>query len=206
MPFSFSLQPTRLVMRPDACFYCGLEPENDERTLNYHFGIRYCSEHKTWAKRDSNAYLHETGYVKLHDALAHPALSPFLALLRAPTTIQRSNGAWETGWRLSTPREDPDEFSTLQREDGVWYIPMENVEKTIIKNVRLPILFDRRNEHLASSSLDEVRQLLDAGVYAADYAAVLALPPPHAIEETPGVQPLLVDGVLVRAFVPPVVS
>jgi hypothetical protein len=203
MPFSFSLQPTRLVMRPDACFYCGVEPENDERTLEYHFGIRYCREHKTWAKRDSNAYLHETGYVKLRDALAHPELSLFLTLLKSPTTIQRSNGAWEAGWTLATPKEDLDSFPTLQKEDGVWHIPMENADKAIVQKVRLSILFDSRTEHLASSSLDEVCRLLDAGVYAADFAAVLALPPPHAIEETPGIQHVLHDGVLVRAFVPP---
>jgi hypothetical protein len=203
MPFSFSLQPTRLVMRPEACFYCGVEPENDERTLDYHFGIRYCREHKTWAKRDSNAYLHETGYVKLQDALAHPALSPFLARLKSPTTIQRSNGAWEAGWTLATPKEDLDSFPTLQKEDGVWHIPMENADKAMVKRVRLPILFDGRNEHLASSDADAIRRLLDTGVYAADFAAVLALPPSHPMEETPGVQHVLLNGAPVRAFIPP---
>ena len=192
-------------MRPEACFYCGVEPENDERTLDYHFGIRYCGEHKTWAKRDSNAYLHETGYVKLRDALAHPELSSFLTLLKSPTTIRRSNGTWETGWTLATPSEERDQFPTLQKEDGVWHIPMENADKAIMKKVRLPILFDSRNEHLASPHADAeaVRRLLDAGVYAADYAAVLSLPPSHPMEETPGVEHVLHEGVLVRAFVPP---
>ena len=195
-------------MRPEACFYCGSEPENDERTLDYHFGIRYCKDHKTWAKRDSKAYLHEVGHVKLQDALAHPVLSPFLARLESPTTIQRSNGTWETGWTLATPKEDLDQFPTLQKEDGEWLIPMADAEKGILKKVRLSILCDSRNEHLSSSYLDvdAIRELLDAGVYAADYAAVVALPPPHHIKETPGVQHVLLNGVPVRAFVPPVVS
>ena len=207
-PTTFAMTPTTLVMRPDACFYCGAEPENDERTLGDAFGIRYCGTHKSAAKRDSNAYLHETHHVKVADALLHPVLGPFLALLESPTAILRSNGAWDHGWRLETrPFAD---HSTLMWTRGVWTIPMFHGEQRRQKRVPLPTLLDdaflTHNPGIVfpafPASRTSLQRVLDDGVYAADYAAVRALTElPHEVVETAGINEYVVGQRLARIFV-----
>jgi hypothetical protein len=178
----FAVNPTTLVMRPDACFYCGADPENDERTLGDRFGIRYCGAHKASAKRDSNAYLHEAHHVKVVDALRHPVLGPFLTLLESPTAILRSNGAWDHGWRLETRPFAA--HSTLMWTRGVWTIPMFHEGQDRQKRVPLPTLVDdaflMHNPRIGfigfhATAFASIQRVLDDGVYAVDYAAVRAL-------------------------------
>ena len=202
-PTTFAIAPTTLVMRPDACFYCGAEPENDERTLGDRFGIRYCGAHKSSAKRDSNAYLHETKCVKTRDALQHAVLGPFLALLHAPHAIKRTNGAWDAGWTLQS--ELFTKHAALVQQDGVWHIPMIHKANDVAKLVRLPTFLD--DAFLAQNPgstrlvemVGEVRRVLDEGVYAADYEAVLTLTSsPMEVAETSIVEHAYVNGVVVR--------
>ena len=208
-PTTFAMTPTTLVMRPDACFYCGAEPENDERTLGDTFGIRYCGAHKSAAKRDSNAYLHETHHVKVADAIRHPVLGPFLALLESPTAILRSNGAWDHGWRLETRPFAA--YSTLMWTRGVWTIPMFHGEQRRQKRVPLPTLlgdaFLTHNPGAAftaftaftAAAFVSLQRVLDDGVYAADYAAVRALTElPHEVAETAGINEYVVGQRLAR--------
>ena len=195
---AFTMYPTSLVMRPSVCFYCGKNSENDERTLGESFGIRYCTEHKATAKRDSDAYLHEQGYVKTSDALAHAVLGPLLEHLKTPTTIRRSNGTWDGGWELE--HGFLCENASLKRENGVWHIPMKNKERGIMKGASLPSFCDEafavHNPHLPPLDFAAAKAALDEGVYAA-----WSSPPSH-VPETQNVHTICVNGNLIRAFLP----
>jgi hypothetical protein len=195
-------------MRACACFYCGKDYENDERTLGDTWGIRYCADHKAAAKRDSNAYLHKAGRVKLSFALAHPVLGPFLEALQSETHIRRSSGAVEGRWTLHYEVWNDDK--ALVRTDGEWYVPMIHRATETRKGVSIRSLLDERiaslNDASIAAQIPEVLTVLDAGVYAEDYAAFLAAGTPGVVGETKGVVPVIANGTLGRIFVPTATS
>jgi hypothetical protein len=198
------LLPSSLVMRSAECFYCENEYDNDETTFG-RIGIRYCSTHKTAAKRDSNAYLHQQKRVKLRDALRHPVLGPFLSQCRTNTYIRRSNGEVQGQWILQ--EEEYDDSKLILWEEGVWYIPMMHPGIHVRKTVALDTFEDTRIASLNPPALGlqvpAIRALLDEGVYKADYEAHLAAGPAIVRPETAGVQYCIADGQLVRVFHPP---
>ena len=200
--------PCSLVMRTMECFYCGKENENDEHTLGNHWGIRYCSDHKASAKRDSNAYLHGAGRIKMSFALAHPVLGHFLNGLKSDTHIRRTSGAVEGRWTLQHELWSDD--LALVRQDGDWYVPMIHRATEIRKGVGIRSLLDERiaslNDASLAAQIPEVLTVLDAGVYAEDYAAFLAAGTPGVVGETEGVVPVIANGILGRAFLPSATS
>ena len=197
-----TLLPSSLVMRACACFYCEKEYENDERTVGDHFGIRYCADHKAAAKRDSNAYLHETGRVKMSFALEHPVLGPFLNALTSDTHIRRTSGAVEGRWTLQQERWSDDKALALQ--NGEWYVPMIHRATETTKGVSIRSLLDERiaslNDASLAAQIPEVLTVLETGVYA---AAFLAAGVPAVVKETASVVPIFANGTLGRMFVPP---
>jgi len=203
-----TLLPSSLVMRTCACFYCGKDYENDERTLGDNWGIRYCVDHKAAAKRDSNAYLHGAGRVKTSCALAHPILGPFLNALTSDTHIRRTNGSVEGRWTLQHERWSDDKALVLQ--NGEWYVPMIHRATETTKGVAIRSLLDDRiaslNDASLAAQIPEVLTVLDAGVYAEDYAAFLAAGTPGVVGETKGVVPVIANGTLGRAFLPSATS
>ena len=196
--------PCSLVMRSCACFYCEKENENDEHTLGNHWGIRYCSDHKAAAKRDSNAYLHGAGRVKVWFALSHPVLEPFLNALKSETHIRRTSGAVEGRWTLH--EEVWSDEKHIVRQDGDWYVPMIHRATDTTKGVGIRSLLDERiaslNDAALTNQIPSVLAALDAGVYAEDYAAFLAAGAPAVVRETAGVVPVIANGTLARLFVP----
>jgi len=202
---SFAIQPTTLIMRKHACFYCDADPENDERTeYGGDVGIRYCAAHKTSAKRDSNAYLHEKKKVRTTDGVDHPILGPFLTGLLKPTAVLRSDGSWQDGWTLQHGLTAKHEALTCG--DGVWHIPMMNTELEIAKRVPLPNFADPANPACRgtwiAAAVPHIQSVLDAGIYSDDYKAVQSLATPIVdIGETPGIGYILHKGLLVRTHV-----
>ena len=200
-----TLLPSSLVMRACACFYCEKEYENDERTVGDHFGIRYCADHKAAAKRDSNAYLHETGRVKMSFALEHPVLGSFLNALTSDTHIRRTSGAVEGRWTLQQERWSDDKALALQ--NGEWYVPMIHRATETTKGVSIRSLLDERiaslNDASLAAQIPEVLTVLETGVYAADHAAFLAAGVPAVVKETASVVPIFANGTVGRMFVPP---
>jgi len=194
-----SVYPTSLVMRTLSCFYCDTEYENDEPTLGRTFGIRYCTEHKAAAKRDSNAYLHANYCVKLHDALAHEALGPFLRRLLSPVHIRRSNGLLEGGWTLE--RGDDKILSYANDE---WHVPMELATR-FTKSVALSIFehgdVAAHNDPALQAQIPEIRAILDEGIYKADYDAQDALSSsPVIVRDSANIGYCVLNGELRRVF------
>ena len=117
--------PIRLVQTPLRCFYCG-------RFADHHIcsgdleGIIACEDHIAVARRDCQAFLHQTGKVLLRDAIEHPGLKPFFdALMLLPTfSTVRSSGALDEGWCI------PEHLRTghgriCKNPAGDWAIPIE---------------------------------------------------------------------------------
>jgi len=189
------LYPTSLVMRATRCFYCDTEYENDEVTLGHRFGIRYCTEHKAAAKRDSNAYLHVEQRVKIRDGLNHAVLGPFLRLLASDQSIKRSSGLVEGGWVLSKNEESP-ERSTIFFIEGTWHIPMVHDGHELAKAVKLsdfetPAIQDQ---------IPAIRTLLEDGIYKDDFLQQQELP--SSVPEQEGISYCMVDGQIRRVFLP----
>lgn len=199
-----ALLPSSLVMRTRVCFYCEKESQNDERTVGDNWGIRYCSDHKAAAKRDSNAYLHGAGRVKTSFAITHPVLGSFLNALKSNTHIRRTSGAVEGRWTLQYELWSNDKHLLLQ--NGEWYVPMIHRATETTKRVAIRSLLDDRiaslNDAALLKQIPEVLTVLDAGVYAEDFAAFLATGTPDVVGETRGVVPVIANGTLGRMFVP----
>jgi len=190
-------------MRTNQCFYCGNENENDERTIG-NIGIRYCTEHKASAKRDSNAYLHEHGMVKTRDALQHPVLGPFLSLMASPVYIRRSNGDVEGQWSLQN--EPWHDEKLILSKNSTWYIPMIHTKTETTKGVSLEIFEDERvaslNNPAIRAQLPSIRALLEEGLYKTDYEAYQLVSPSRLVPETKGVEYCYSNGQLGRIFIP----
>jgi hypothetical protein len=68
-----TFEPISLVMRKMECFYCGADDTGVE-TVNRLFGIKFCEIHKIRAIRDTNAYLHRQGFVRIEDAFKNQTI------------------------------------------------------------------------------------------------------------------------------------
>ena len=183
------MNPCSLVMRKAVCFYCGQERESDELTIGHHFGIRYCSDHKADAKRDSNAYLHRTKRVRASDALKHPVIGPFFQAL-SHVHIRRSSGSVEGGWRFQKGFMY-DNMILWPDGKGDWFVPMVHDASETIKSVPLSMFAEEgvreANDLRISDLVETVRSVLNEGIYRADYDVSLATVATD-VAETEGVQ------------------
>jgi len=192
MPPFRSLVPTSLVMRPDVCFYCQEEPTCDIHTHMRTFGIRSCNIHKTYAKRDCNAYLHSIGKVTLYDAEQNAAIMPFLALLENEVYILRTNGNLDDCWTLN--KHDIYEPLPLTCLNGEWVVPMirkghitKNVE---IKSFLSPVVKSANKDRMPDDLEDRITnalKALDDGLYITDFNAHNLLGEPGSVQETSGI-------------------
>jgi hypothetical protein len=193
------MNPCSLVMRKAVCFYCGTKQEADELTIGHHFGIRYCSDHKADAKRDSNAYLHRTKRVRASDALKHLVTGPFFQAL-SHAYIRRSSGLIEGGWRFQKGFVID---TMIQWSNGDWFVPMVHDASETSKTVPLSMFAEEgvreKNDTRIGSLVDTVRSVLEEGVYKADNDS---RPITEDIAETEGVQLFYSGGELGRVYIP----
>jgi hypothetical protein len=119
-----------LVMTPTVCHYCRA-PGAGHYTVHALYGILACDAHKTDAKRDIDAHLHQENMVRIADARA--AAPAFFAGLPPTFAVKRSSGAMDDGWTL--PNEDHDPVYVRQRGDGVWLLTVEKKSEQIAKGV-----------------------------------------------------------------------
>lgn len=191
------MNPCSLVMRKAVCFYCGKEQEADELTIGHHFGIRYCSDHKADAKRDSNAYLHRTNRVKASDAIKHSLTGPFFQAL-SHAHIRRSSGSIEGGWRFQKGFVID---TMIQWSNGDWFIPMTHDASETTKSVPLSMFAEEevrvKNDTRIGSLVDTVRSVLKEGIYKGDSDSQ---PITTDIAETEGVQLCYSGGEIGRVF------
>lgn len=196
--------PTTLIMRTNKCFYCGAESINDEKTLGHDFGIRYCTTHRSDAKRDSNAYLHAANLVRTQHALAHTVLGPFLSLLKTSTYIQRTSGVVENGWIL---QHDPwSVYTTLRSTENEWSVPMIQPATEIMKYVPLSCFQQDNIKALNNPAISEqiplVQKTLVDGLYKADHATYCLEQSTQFVPETVGVVPIVANGRVGRVYIP----
>jgi len=171
-------------------------------TIQYLFGILACSDHKEWAVRDCNAYMHKNNMVKIKDAMKIPGLAECLAELnevgeRGDLIVQRSNGDIEKGWSVVNTSYD---CLIVNEKINEWTINMTN--GTVQKYVPLRWFLDSRvpvsHEHV-KRSID----VLTKGVYKNDYFKQLE----HSMEakdvvELPCIGKAILNGQVVRALFP----
>ena len=190
-------------MRTNQCFYCGAESLNDIKTLGHDFGIRYCVSHQSDAKRDSHAYLHEAKQVRTQDALAHPVLQEWLSLLKMPTHIRRTSGLVEGDWVLQ--HEPWSTYTTLRCAENEWSVPMIHPTTEIMKYVRLSCFQEenvaKRNHPAIAEQIVSVQELLEDGLYKADYDSYCLEQTTSFVPESVNVIPIIANGRVGRVFI-----
>ena len=123
--------PLYLGMQPLICFYCKASGHRHTCSGDLE-GIISCEVHAPEARRDCQAFLHQTHKVLLRDAIEHPSLKPFFdALLLLPTfATVRSSGALDEGW--SIPEHLITGYGRICRNPaGEWVIPIEKQAESI---------------------------------------------------------------------------
>jgi len=193
------MNPCSLVMRKAVCFYCGTKQDADELTIGHHFGIRYCSNHKADAKRDSNAYLHRTKRVRASDALKHPVIGPFFQAL-SHAHIRRSSGSVEGGWRFQKGCVID---TMIQWSNGDWFIPMVHDASETSKTVPLSMFMEEgiceKNDPRISRLVETVRSVLNEGVYKSDSESTT---PVQEVLESEDIHLCYSNGLVGRIFMP----
>lgn len=193
----YSIKPTSLVMRQLKCFYCSETSCSDMYAAHGMFGIRHCENHKDAACRDIHAYYHETEQIDMNDLRERADIDRF----DNSVYIQRSNGDIDFGWTI---RKSSMTFPLLMSKiNGSWCLPMQNVSG-LTKNV--PLISFTTDElatmnTFAANDIHRLIQILDDGVYKADYIVVQQLEA-KSIEEIAGISAVNVNGNVVRLFIP----
>jgi len=204
-----TLEPTSLIMRPCACFYCGAE-DKCVVLIEYSFGIKVCHAHKPRAERDCRAYLHRHGLVRLKDTMEHSEIRRFLDILKAHpfVLVERTNGTIEDDWSLREGNHfEPAFFS---RTEDRWGVPLYN--KRLNLNKTVPIINFLRSDINGKmtipvdwqSIIEGVLDILNEGVYKADveaYDYARNHDESETITETPGVATIIYEGREERIFV-----
>lgn len=204
-----TLEPTSLIMRPCACFYCGAE-DKCVVLIEYSFGMKVCHAHKPQAQRDCRAYLHRHGLVRLKDTLEHSEIRRFLDIFKAQecVPVERTNGTIEDDWSLREGNHfEPAFFS---RTEDRWGVPLYN--KRLNLNKTVPIINFLRPDINGKmmipvdwqSIIEATLDILNEGVYKADveaYDYARNHDESETITETPGVATIIYEGHEERIFV-----
>ena len=208
-PCKNTLEPTSLIMRACACFYCGAE-DKCVVLIEYSFGMKVCRAHKPLAERDCRAYLHRHGLVHLKESTRNTELGRFLDILKAHPSllVERTNGTIEDDWSLREGNHfEPAFFSRTEDRWGVpLYCKRINMNKTVpIINFLRPDINNRMTLPADWQSIIEgVLDILNEGVYKADaeaYDYSRNHDESETITETPGVATIIYEGREERIFV-----
>jgi hypothetical protein len=203
-----TLEPTSLIMRVSACFYCG-GSEAGAETVDHMFGIKCCKTHRSRAKRDCNAYLHRQGHVLLEDAWSNSSLKRLLEILQENALpVERTNGTVEDDWCLQTVNSFI--HIHLSRIEGVWSLPVQCKRIKLYKFT--PLMNFLRPDIVAKMKvpadwhliLESAMDTLVDGVYKTDaeaYDYARNHDESETIAETPGVTTILYEGSEQRIFV-----
>lgn len=93
------MDPQRLVLLQQSCFYCGDTEDVQCARIHHLFGILHCPEHAAAAEEDCREYMHSQGIVRFSDAQAHLEIGPFLEALGTNIPVLRTSGDVED-WRF----------------------------------------------------------------------------------------------------------
>jgi hypothetical protein len=162
------LKPFSLSIKYTNCYYCGSEDYHD-MVVSQGFGIRHCTEHTQWAKRDCNAHLYTKGRINVEDVMEHSKITDFIGSLSLPTHIIRSSGLRENGW-VFRDRWSFDDPVFFIKNESEWSVPMICASLNLFKQVlfsNIPI--DQTNSHLTNDMIQSVVTILNSNTYKKDY-------------------------------------
>jgi len=205
-PIRICLDPCSLVMTPMACFYCHAL-DTKVVLIEYNFGMKCCDEHKALAERDCRAFMYRNKQIRLTDAFKDPVVGEFFKTLPKTFPIRRSNGEIED-WCLRESSHFDREF--LQVIDGVWSLPVVNLDHTLYRRVAFndfldPILLARLPQ-VTENFKDLVVKTIDAlgTVYKKDEELYQAAKTdvPTTIENIPGIFNIVMNGMQGRILIP----
>lgn len=184
--------PVSLVMRTGRCFYCPAYGVTQTEIIQ-NFGIFSCHDHDADATRDCNAYLHGLGRVRLNQAKV--VLKPFFDALPAEFPTVRGSGLIDPGWSILEGREQ-----FLFRDNaGEWCIRLRKNSEGLERGATLRSFLAAGVTGVTADLVSGTLASLEAGIYAADVEAQKGLKL-EVVEESPGVELAMHEGVLCRMF------
>lgn len=157
------------------------------------FGILSCASHEADATRDCNAYLHGLGRVRLGQARI--CLKPFFDALPPEFPTVRKSGLIDPGWSIL---EGSEQF-LLRDNEGEWCIRLRKNSEGLERGATLRSFLAAGVPGITADLMATTIAALEAGIYAADVAAQAGLKL-EMVEETPGVELAMHNGILCRMF------
>ena len=144
--------PIRLVLFSPICQYCR-KPASHYADCYYKCAAIACDnqEHRAWADRDANHWLHILNKVRHQDYTKHK-LFTVTGLLEKPITVKRSSGAVDDDWNIVKPFLGDDALIQKDSDKG-WCIPVMNHKEEVQKHILI--------EELKNSLSDEQKGLVD---------------------------------------------
>jgi hypothetical protein len=166
--------PVYLGMQPLICFYCRGSGLHHTCSGDLE-GIISCEVHAPEARRDCQAFLHQTNKVLLRDAIEHPGLKPFFDALPPTFATVRSNGDIDEGWSI------PEHLITgygriCKRPDGEWVTPIEKDAEKIGRGATLKSFLTVGVSGITEEIVTAAIAALNSGLYrdAAEEQACIA--------------------------------
>jgi hypothetical protein len=193
------LEPFRLVLRFAECYYCK-SSEYDDTLIGTNFGIRHCPNHKAWAIRDCNAYLHSLERIPVYASKNNPVLQAFVDILTNNSIhVLRTSGVYEPGWRLYTGVYHGRVAYIQRLNHTTWCIPMIHTASLSYKHVPIESLLCEENADLITrDQVTAILAILNYGVYKDDFdeheKAKLSSNDSIEVNETPNIVAAFVEG------------
>lgn len=161
--------PIRLVLFSPICQYCR-KPASHYADCYYQCAAIACNdeEHKAWADRDANHWLHILNKVRFRDYTKHKLFTE-TGLLEKLITVKRSSGAVDDDWNIRKYFFGHDEL-ILKDSDKVWCIPVINYKQDIHKHIHVEDLKNSLPDE-QKGLVDEFMDSLNAGFYLRDAEA-----------------------------------
>ena len=202
-PIRTCLDPCSLVMTPMECFYCHTI-DIMSVLIEYNYGIKCCDAHKSLAERDCRAFMYRNNRVRLSDAFKDPVVGEFFKALTKTFPILRSNGEIEE-WALRESLHYEPEF--LQIIDGMWSLPVANLDHTLYKRVSFndflnPIIlasFPENFKYLVLNAMKAIGTMYknNEELYKAAKTDVST-----TVESMPEIFNVVIDGIQGRVLIP----
>jgi hypothetical protein len=165
--------PIRLVLFSPNCLYCR-KPASHYAHCYYQCAAIACynEEHRAWADRDANHWLHILNKVRFQDYTKHKLFTE-TGLLEKPITVKRSSGAVDDDWNIIKASYGED--ALIQKiSDNDWFIPVIKKGPTPKEDIHKHILVEELKNSLPDEQkglVDEFMDSLNAGFYLKDAEA-----------------------------------
>ena len=165
--------PIRLVLFSPICLYCR-KPASHYADCYYQCASIACDneEHRAWADRDANHWLHILNKVRFRDYTKHKLFTE-TGLLEKPIAVKRSSGAVDDDWNIM--KASLGEDAQVQKDSAKgWCLPVMKKGPTHSEDIQKHILVEDLKNSLPDEQkglVDEFIDSLNAGFYLRDAEA-----------------------------------